>query len=161
MNEKKVIVLVMHGRKPSDFPKEETTEYMTLRRSKSDLERLDELENKIRSWPRTEENDPYFYGSAKIGEELSGKLGLDVIVCFNEFCAPTVEEAIDQAVEASATEITVTTPMVTPGGHHAQEEIPEIIKESQEKYPSVPSSYAWPPKTEKVANFLAEVISEG
>lgn len=164
---KKAIVLVMHGMSPKDFPPAEKKEFMRLRgladpsRPNFDAaakKQLEELEIKIRRWPRTAQNDPFFTASVKLAGELKKMAGCDVLVGFNEFCDPTVEEAIEKAVRSGASEITVITPMLTPGGHHSEIEIPAVVRAAKSKHPAVAFHYAWPFPIEKIAAFLAEQI---
>ena len=48
-------------------------------------------------------------------------------MAYNEFCAPTLEESVEELIKKGATHITVTTTMFTPGGSHSEVEIPEIL----------------------------------
>ena len=68
MNRKTVILLAMHGMPPSDFPRSEMAEWRKLHSTLNQLSGGDragskrkyiELDEKIRSWPRNEENDLY------------------------------------------------------------------------------------------------------
>jgi sirohydrochlorin cobaltochelatase len=81
-----------------------------------------------------------------------------VIVGLNEFCAPSLEEAFDQAVLYGAGTIVVATPMMTPGGEHAEVDILESIQYAREQYAEIDFVYAWPFRTDEVARFLAAQI---
>jgi sirohydrochlorin cobaltochelatase len=103
---KAIIVLVMHGVPPNDFPERETAELFSLNarvggaagvdRETLERRRL-ELDAKMRAWPRTAQNDPFFAGSQELGAHLSEATGCEVIVGFNEFCAPSLDDALSQA----------------------------------------------------------------
>jgi sirohydrochlorin cobaltochelatase len=54
--------------------------------------------------------------------------------------------------------VVVTTPMMTPGGEHAEQEIPAAIAEARARHPQVAFDYAWPFDLARVAAFLAEQI---
>ena len=134
---KKIIILAVHGAPPLDFPKSEVAKLMSMNSQMenaigSELDRLkrqyNELDNKIRRWPRDASNDPFQVGSQEIAAQLSQATGHQVILGYNEFCAPSLDEALDQAVDQGAEEIIVTTPMMTRGGGHAESEIPSVIK---------------------------------
>ena len=94
------VVLAMHGAPPNDFPKREMGEFFGLRSrlghgaDSEALRRHDELEAKMRQWPRTAQNDPYYTASQALALRLAEATGHDVTVGFNEFCAPTMEEAL-------------------------------------------------------------------
>jgi len=161
------VVLAMHGVPPRDFPKGEMMELFGLHHhlsqaSESERDALrnrhDRLEAKIRNWPRTPENDPFHAASLEIAHELKEILETDVFVGFNEFCAPTIEDAIGEAASQSPNKIIVTTPMMTRGGEHSERDIPLAIKRAQELYPDVEIVYAWPYDISDVAGFLAKHI---
>ncbi len=165
-----IVVLAMHGSPPTDFPRRELGEFFSLHMQ---LEhgvvaeerrpilgsRYTELEEKMCSWPRTEQNDPFYAASHKIATKLSQATGYEVIVGFNEFCAPNLYDALSQAVRRGATEIVVITPMMTPGGEHAEIDIPAAISRAQKRYPEVDFRYAWPFDTDAVAQFLSTQVA--
>jgi sirohydrochlorin cobaltochelatase len=157
----------MHGAPANDFPKKEMAELFdlraklkhALREGRTPLEeRLHQLDAKMRAWPRTGKNDPFFEGSQELAKHLGKETGDEVIVGFNEFCAPTVDEAIDQAAATGAEQVIVVTPMMTPGGAHSKAEIPEAIEQARRRHPRLSILYAWPFETEEVARFIAGQI---
>jgi sirohydrochlorin cobaltochelatase len=161
------VVLAMHGIPPRDFPKGEMMELFGFHHRLPQAtgfehnalrNRHDQLEGKMRSWPRTPENDPFHAASLEIARALGEILGTDILVGFNEFCAPTIEEAIGEAASRSPDKIIVTTPMMTRGGEHSERDIPEAIKRAQELYADVEIVYAWPYDISDVAGFLAAHI---
>lgn len=164
---KKVVVLAMHGAPANDFPKREMAELFDLRaklkhaptEGGTPLEkRLHQLDTQMRTWPRTEKNDPFFGGSQALARQLREEMRCEVILGFNEFCAPTVDEAIDQAAATGAEQVIVVTPMMTPGGAHSKAEIPESIEQARRRHPGLSILYAWPFETAEVARFLASQI---
>ena len=105
---KDVIVLVMHGAPPNDYPPREMAELFGLHArlehahgsERAELERRHaELDAKMRAWPRTPQNDPFWSGSHELAEHLGRGTGLQVIVGFNEFCAPSLAEALKRAAD--------------------------------------------------------------
>ena len=166
-----VVVLAMHGSPAVDFPRNELSELLGLhmRLSQGDLDgpereaiarRHDELDRKIRGWPRTAENDPFFAASQDLAKRLSEALGTRVVVGFNEFCAPSVEQVLEEVAEEGADRIVVVTPMMTTGGEHSERDIPEVIERVRGKHPRTEIVYAWPFEPNKVAEFLARHIKE-
>jgi sirohydrochlorin cobaltochelatase len=118
-----------------------------------------ELDMKIRHWPRTPSTDPYQSGLQAVAARLQSRLnGVLFGIAFNEFCSPTLEEAVEDLIEQGATHITVTTTMFTPGGSHSEVEIPEILDHLRPQHPGVDLRYAWPFDLELVAGTLAEQI---
>ena len=117
----------MHGAPPSDFPRKELSEFFVIYgRMKregghgADVDpRYAELEEKIKTWPRTAANDPFYAASEALAAELSQATGFKVIVGYNEFCGPDVATALEIAAEKGAEKIVVATPMMTRGGEHA------------------------------------------
>jgi sirohydrochlorin cobaltochelatase len=161
------VVLAMHGIPPKDFPREEMMELFGLHHrlqhvSGHELEVLkkqhDELEEKMRQWPRNQENDPFFYASLEVARKMEDILGEKVLVGFNEFCAPTIEEAIEEAVSLSTDKVIVLTPMMTKGGEHSEKDIPRAIERARKKHPRIEMVYAWPFDTDEVGKFLAEHV---
>ncbi len=160
----KAIILIVHGMPPKDFPQKEKLEFFRLHSlvenqkevSEAQLRRHDELNAKMRQWPRTETNDPFETASYAIAESLKAKTHLPVYVGFNEFCAPDVYAAIDQAIAEGHDDLTLLTPMLTRGGSHAEEEIPELIEEAKQRHPKAQFTYAWPFETAHIADFLTD-----
>ncbi len=163
-----VVVLAMHGAPPLDFPKPELVEFMSLKarleHSSADEERAirlryQELEAKMRHWPRTVQNDPFYSGSQDLARHLRRETGLEVVVGFNEFCGPTLDEAFDQAAGRGAEKIIVLTPMMTRGGAHSAVDIPAAIRAAQQRHPQKKFIYAWPFASEDIAAFLASQVA--
>ena len=161
------VVLAMHGAPPLGFPQEEIMELMGLHQrlhgaSAAEKRRLkirhDELENKVRRFPRTPENDPFYAASLSMAESLSLELDTRVFVGFNEFCAPTISEAIASAAALKPEKIIVITPMMTPGGEHAEKDIPASLERARKRFPEIEILYAWPFPKKEVAAFLASQI---
>ena len=161
-----IIVLVMHGAPPTDFPRPELSEFFVLYgRMKREgghgalvNERYAALEEKIKKWPRTAANDPFYAASEELAAELGQVTGHQVIVGYNEFCAPDVATALELAVEGGAEQIIVVTPMMTRGGEHAEAEIPATVRVFQEDHPRIKTVYAWPYAKAEIALFLKQHI---
>jgi sirohydrochlorin cobaltochelatase len=161
------VVLAMHGIPPRDFPKGEMMELFGLHHRLSQASesernalksRHDQLEARMRNWPRTAENDPFHAASLEIARALEEILESDAFIGFNEFCAPTIEEAIGEAASQRPSKIIVTTPMMTRGGEHSEKDIPQAIQRAQKLYPDVEIVYAWPYEISDVAGFLSKHI---
>ena len=65
----------MHGVPPRDFPRDEVMELFSLDARlefmpgvppPAMVARLDELDRKVRTWPRTAANDPFFVASQEL-----------------------------------------------------------------------------------------------
>jgi sirohydrochlorin cobaltochelatase len=158
---KKGVVLVGHGGIPKDCPQELITKLKRLEAQRraaklSPSEEEIELDRTIRRWPRTDGTDPYRRGLEAVAAELRPLLdGILFAVAYNEFCAPTLEEAVKDLVRQGATQITVTTTMFTPGGSHSEIEIPEVLAQLQPRHPGIELRYAWPFDLQLVAQTLA------
>lgn len=165
---KTLIVLAMHGAPPNDYPKRELGEFFSLHNhiehatptERATMQtRFDELDAKIRAWARTPQNDPYWAGSHDIATHLARATQREVIVGFNEFCAPTLDNAFEQAVAHGAEKIIVLTPMMTRGGEHSEIEIPEAVAHAQARFPQTVFQYIWPLDVAAIAQFLASQIA--
>ncbi len=164
-----VIVLAMHGMPPNDFPQKETLNYFMLHSRLENMpgpppppmqQQFEELDSKMRNWPRTQENDQYSFTSNKMAAELSKQTGYSVVVGFNEFCSPSLDEAFEEAIKLNPDKIIVVTPMMTQGGEHSEKDIPEAIERAKKKSPTIEFSYVWPFNITKIAAFLSEQIKD-
>lgn len=158
------VILVGHGGIPKGCPQELVTKLKRLeaQRRAAKLppspEEI-ELDSKIRRWPRTPETDPYESGLEAVAARLRTCLGgVLFAVAYNEFCAPTLEESVEELIKKGATHITVVTTMFTPGGSHSEVEIPEILDHLRPRYPGVELRYAWPFDLNLVASTLADQV---
>jgi sirohydrochlorin cobaltochelatase len=163
---KAVIVLVMHGVPPNDFPRQEMGEYfglqarlMSVREGRDALkQRYDALDAKMRAWQRTPQNDPFHAGSHALAQHLRQVTGWEVIVSFNEFCDPSIDDALERAAAQEPEKIVVITPMMTRGGGHSEMDIPAAIQRAQARHPQTPIVYVWPFDVGEVAQFLSAQI---
>jgi sirohydrochlorin cobaltochelatase len=158
-----VIVLAMHGVPPADFPRPELGELLALharferaaRLDRQGSERYEELETKLRYWPRTEDNDPNHAAALQLVQALTLAAGCDVFLGFDEFCAPALDEALDRAAASGADAVVVVTPAMTQGGEYSERNIPAAISRARERHPGKRIVYAWPFPVADVAGFLA------
>lgn len=154
----RAIVLAMHGAPPLDFPARELDELMSLHsRPDHGGPRGHDLEARVRGWPRGPENDPYWSGSRQLADALEREMGCPVVVGYNEFCDPTVEQAIAHAATLAPAEILVMTPMLTRGGVHSERDIPAAVAHAREAHPGIRITYVWPVGAGAVARFLAQL----
>jgi sirohydrochlorin cobaltochelatase len=162
---KRGVVLVGHGGIPTDYPREPLRALTALeakRRASGGDPTPEELalDRQIRTWPRTPRNDPYQAGLESLAAHLKASLNGDLFaVAYNEFCAPTVEEAVEALIAEGAREIRVVPSMFTPGGSHSELEIPETLAQLRRKYPEIDLRYAWPFDLNQVASMLAAQLT--
>jgi len=160
----KGVILVGHGAVAKDCPREWVVKLKALeaRRHQTGgavaLEEI-ELDRRIRSWTRTPENDPYKTGLESLAAHLRrGLNGTSLTVAYNEFCSPSLIEAVDAMIERGVGEITVVPTMMTPGGVHSEVEIPVLLDELRLRNPEARIRYAWPFDLSRVARLLVEHI---
>ena len=157
----KALILVGHGGLPSDIPSEMVEKFMRIHkgRIKSGSSITDqelELDGTIRRWNRTEETDPYKFGLDSLASRMKLFLPEHIIqTAYNEFCFPTIEQAVGDLVEKEVSNISVVTTMITRGGSHSEIEIPEEIKALQLKNKETVIQYAWPFDINSFALFLS------
>ncbi|HEU4505863.1 MAG TPA: CbiX/SirB N-terminal domain-containing protein [Nitrospira sp.] len=161
---KKGVVLVGHGGIPKDCPQDLVTKLKRLEAQRRaaklppSQEEMD-LDRTIRRWPRTDATDPYRSGLEAVAVELRPLLdGILFAVAYNEFCAPTLEEAVEDLIQQGASQITVTTTMFTPGGSHSEVEIPEILAQLRPRHPGIELRYAWPFDLHQIAETLLQQV---
>lgn len=162
MKNTEAVVLIGHGGTAADTPKPMVGELKRLeaerqaRRETAMSPREAELDKIVREWPRTPATDPYKFGVEEIAAALAPKLaGRKIVVAYNEFCAPSVEDAIEGLVKEGFTRISLISTMYTRGGVHAEYEIPALVLTERKKHPGVVIEYAWPFDANFIADFLA------
>jgi len=163
---KKAILLVGHGGIPKGYPQELITKLKRLEAQRRatgapmSAEEL-ELDTKVRTWPRTPQTDPYQAGLEALGAAMKPFLnGVLFGLAYNEFCGPTLADAVEDLIRQGARSITVVSTMFTPGGSHSETEIPEELEELRRKHPGVTLTYAWPFNLVKVSKMLVEHIEQ-
>ena len=160
------VVLVGHGGIPKDYPRELITKLRGLEATRRTTGGPPtpvevELDTKLRRWPRTPKTDPYQAGLEALAAQLQPSLNGDLFVlAYNEFCAPTVEEAVETLIAGGATAITIVPSMLTPGGSHSEIEIPETLERLRAKHLGIELRYAWPFDLGQVAAMLAGQIQQ-
>jgi len=163
---KRAIVLVGHGGVPKDCPHDLVRKLKQLeaqRRAagKPMSKEEKELDQKIRRWPRTPQTDPYKEGLESLAAQLRPLLKRDrLAIAYNEFCEPTLEEAVEELIKEGTWDITVVSSMFTAGGSHAEIEIPETVEKLKQAHPTVIIRYAWPFDKSLVAGMLATHLAQ-
>jgi sirohydrochlorin cobaltochelatase len=158
----RAVILVGHGAAAKDCPRELVTRWKALEGRRHATggppsAEESELDHRIRSWPRTASNDPYLAGLLALAEALRPLVApATLFVAYNEFCAPTIEEAAEAAISQGARSLLVIPSMVTPGGMHSEIEIPEALGRIRAQHPGARVVYAWPYDLGGVAAMLAE-----
>ncbi len=158
------VILVGHGGIPKDYPSDLVSKLKRLeaqrRASGSPMSQEEhELDTQIRTWPRTPQTDPYQAGLESLAAHMYPLLnGAHFAVAYNEFCGPTLPEAVEEVIAKGAHQITVVSTMFTPGGSHSEFEIPEELQELRTKHPNITLNYAWPFNLDQVAAMLMEHI---
>jgi len=156
------VVLVGHGGVPRDYPRERLMQLRGLgarRRATGNPPSPEEveLEAELRHWPRTPASDPYQAGLESLAVHLRPLLApARLLLAYNEFCAPTVAEAVRALAAEGMTDIMAVPSMFTPGGVHAEIDIPEVINQLQIEFPHLSVRYAWPFAREHLASFFVD-----
>jgi sirohydrochlorin cobaltochelatase len=154
-----------HGGLPTDCPRELVIRLKTLeaqRRVSGRAPTSEELalEPRIRHWPRTARTEPDQAGLAALAAQLRPlPHGVPLAIAYNEFCTPTLEEAVEAMLAMGATSIAVIPSMLTPGGVHSEVEIPEMLEHLRARYPHIELRYAEPVDLTLVARMLADHLS--
>jgi sirohydrochlorin cobaltochelatase len=162
----KAVILVGHGGLPKDCPREMIQQFKQLERERKvsgqpATAQEQDLEKCIREWPRTPESDPYKAGLEQLAERLEPLLdGAPLVLAYNEFCAPTIEDAVAGLANRGARYITVVPTMLTPGGSHSEIEIPEILDGLRARHPDLKIHYAWPTDLDLLAGMLANHLKK-
>ena len=160
------VILVGHGGIPKDYPGDLVTKLKRLEGQRKAAgapmsKEEHELDQKIRLWPRTPETEPYQAGLDALATHLQPLLdSTHFSTAYNEFCTPTLSEAIEKQIADGVKDITVVSTMFTPGGSHSEFEIPQEMAELRQKHPNVTLTYAWPFDLGKIAEMLSEHLKQ-
>lgn len=162
------VVLIGHGAPATDCPPELVGELMSLEWRKGGgpghghvpLEgRAAALDATIRNWPRHAGNDPYKAGLEEVAAALRPLLPTALFaIGYNEFCRPSIAEAIEEVIRQGATRVFVIPSMLTPGGLHSEHDIPRALEAVRLAHPGVTIEYLWPFRTTDVAALLASHV---
>jgi sirohydrochlorin cobaltochelatase len=171
------VVLIGHGAPATDCPPQLIGELMSLEwrangsphghggppggpRAGDLARRAEELDAAIRDWPRRDDNDPYKAGLERLAGALRPLLPTGCFaIGYNEFCRPSIAEAVAQVVEQGATRVLVIPSMLTPGGVHSEVDIPQALNALRASHPHVTIDYVWPFDLQQVAALLAVHIT--
>ena len=163
--ERLAVVLIGHGAPATDCPPQYVGELMSLEwrqghgasgHAEALQGRAAELDAAIRDWPRRADNDPYKVGLERVAETLRPLLPTDMLaIGYNEFCRPSIQDALAHVIRQGATRVLVLPSMLTPGGVHAEQDIPRALEEARRIHPSVRIEYLWPFDLARVAALLA------
>jgi sirohydrochlorin cobaltochelatase len=172
------VVLIGHGAPATDCPPQLIGELMSLQwragnggaghrgpdgqaaaRPDERDRRATELDAKIRNWPRTRANDPYKAGLERLARALGPLLPTGrFAIGYNEFCRPTIAEAVAQVIGKGARRVLVIPTMMTPGGVHSELDVPQALEGARQAHPGVSIEYLWPFDLSEVAGLLARHI---
>ena len=162
-----VVVLAAHGTPAIDLSPQEMMKFMMLKYAGGKFgmngaeraKRLHEQDEKIRNWPRTDE-DAYWAGTKKLGEVLGKMVGSEILVGYNEFCAPSLDKVFEEAVKKKVKKVMVVSPMWEPANPHGGGDVPRAVNRAKRKYPGVEFVYAWPYSHDKIVSSLAGHLLE-
>jgi sirohydrochlorin cobaltochelatase len=163
-NLKKAVILVGHGGLPRDIPSETVEKFMRVHKSRLKAggpitEQEVELDTTIRKWQRTPENDSYKTGLETLASHMEPMLkGFILRTAYNEFCYPAIEDAVEELAKEKVSQIFIVTTMITRGGSHSENEIPEEVRALSSKYLEIDIQYAWPFSMDAFALFLTDHI---
>lgn len=163
---KKCYVIIGRGDIPTDFPRRELKEFLTLKAriisgeilSKEESDRFEELNTSLRKWKRNNRNDEYWEGFFDIISHIMRNAGTSVYFGFYDYCSPSVTEAIDRAVKNGCKKVIVAPAMFIPGDRICELEIKEKVEFAQLLYPQFQIVYAWPYPEKEVAKFIINQI---
>ena len=161
MDSKRAVILGGHGGVPSDCPPElvghfKREEALAKGRPSPGLAAADA---ELRAWPRTDSTDPYGAGLRSLLAALKAQLpGHEVVEAYNEFCPPTLEQALAAVIGRGTREVTVLSTMYTRGGLHSEKEIPALLEAERLRHAGVVIRYVWPYSLEAVSGMLAQEV---
>ena len=159
------VVLAAHGAPATDYPPRRVGLLMMLEFGGSLVDRLavlrrwrERLAEDVARWPRTATNDPYMASVDSLSRQLGLRLGHPVFAGYNEFCLPTIGEAIDRAIAGGARTVVVVPTMLLRGNQHTEVEIRGAVDLARGRHPPADIRYAWPIEQGLLVALLADVV---
>lgn len=163
----KHIIFIGHGSVPYDFTQEKLKRYFLLRSKKMKNEMNDEegkeflnLERELNYFERNKVNDPHYFFHKKLKDEIEKELNIKTIFAFNKFCAPGLEEVIEEIVKNENNSEIYVVPTMFTGGRHTDEEIKEDIEKIKRKFKDLRINYLYPFKFEYIKELFKKHIEE-
>ncbi|BAI61142.1 conserved hypothetical protein [Methanocella paludicola SANAE] len=150
------VVMIAHGDIPIEYL---SSGEFGMGKAEKHIEEWSEM---VRRWPRTEENDPLSFDTMKLEKLIREKGGYDNFRAGNlEFASPTLEEAVDKALQDGAKKILFI------GGtgfcdrsSHTLVDIPDAVFKLQESHPGIKMTYAYPNMALVSADFAAIIADK-
>lgn len=164
-----VVVLAMPGVLPKDFPPHERhvlyrlrarMKYISVNKHPEDEDRLNELLRKARCWPRTAQNDPLHFSAQELASELSQVTGYRVILGFNQYDTPTLEEALVQAFAREAEKIVLINPLAANGVSLAKSESFISNQRIQNRCLEIQVDFSYSFSADKMVELLEEQLGK-
>ena len=156
------VVLAAHGAPPTDYPRFRVGMLMMLEYAPKPIRRVfflrawhESLIREVTTWPRRADNDPYKAAVDELAAGVSLRLSLPVLAGYNEFCVPTVADAIDQVIKEGADRVIVLPTMLLRGNAHTESEIHVAVSEARHRHPSTHIAYAWPFELDRMVSLFA------
>ena len=157
------VVLIGHGAPATDCPPQLIGELMSLEWRPDHTaaqQRQEELDATIRTWPRCPGNDPYKEGLERLASAMRPLVPAGLFaIGYNEFCSPSVSEAVEQVIRQGAERVLVIPSMLTPGGVHAERDIPRELEAVRRRHLRIRVDYLWPFNLTQVAELFAAHIA--
>ncbi|MCX8094847.1 MAG: hypothetical protein N3D74_01460 [Caldisericia bacterium] len=106
MDENYCLIIIGEGDIPSDFPKFELKEFLSLK-SKIDSnfelneferKRFEELKIKIKNWKRNFRNDEYYHTLFDLTNLIFNKFKIKTFFAFLDYCEPDLQTSIENAI---------------------------------------------------------------
>ena len=156
------VVLAAHGAPPTDYPRFRVGILMMLEYAPKPIRRMfflrswrEALIRQVTTWPRSADNDPYKAAVDELAAGVAKRLNCSVLAGYNEFCIPTVADAIDQVIKERANRVFVLPTMLLRGNAHTESEILNAVREAQRRHPSVHIAYVWPFDLDRMVSLFA------
>lgn len=107
MNKDECIIIIGEGGIPSDFPKNELSEFLILKAkiesfldlNEEERKRFEYLKNKLKGWRRNFRNDEYFHSLFDLSNFIQLKYRIKTFFAFLDFSEPDLMKSIEDAIK--------------------------------------------------------------
>jgi sirohydrochlorin cobaltochelatase len=147
------VVLIAHGDVPIDYRQNSKKIDLTEKH-------VDKWPNMVRNWPRSKENDPFYYDTLELEKHIREKVEYEVETGNLEFSSPTLQEALNKLTKRGVQKVYFIGGTGFMGrSSHTLVDIPDALAKLKENNPDVEIEYI-SPNLDQVCDDLTLMLVE-
>jgi len=153
------VIILADGSLPLDYPSDKALMYLNLKneykyKHKTDFDKLKQLEEEIKLWPRNEQNDTYYFRILELLNQLRFTISYVIDVAFKDFCNPDLKTSLLNMISMKVQNILI---IPVEFLHDPIEYVKKAIEETKaDRYANV--QLLWPYDLSLQVDFITEHI---